>query len=180
MTTSQTFESLAVSKLKVMNETFDIMIEKLAEMVHSSTKLKFKNDQFSQIYDNSLTIIQSLNDTQSNINVTHGIITQNLLNNITNLQNQTSILSNQLQSMTNLTAADEDLAVELIARITGAQRTIGGIVDVIQQQKTTPSTPSSSTKSNEKPNHFNQDMFQRLARRKQRRRGGQQPSSQSS
>ena len=183
MTTSQTFESLAVSKLKVMNETFDIMIEKLAEMVHSSTKLKFKNDQFSQIYDNSLTIIQSLNDTQSNINVTHGIITQNLLNNITNLQNQTSILSNQLQSMTNLTAADEDLAVELIARITGAQMTIGGIVDVIQQQKTTPSTPStpsSSTKSNEKPNHFNQDMFQRLARRKQRRRGGQQPSSQSS
>ena len=180
MTTSQTFESLAVSKLKVMNETFDIMIEKLAEMVHSSTKLKFKNDQFSQIYDNSLTIIQSLNDTQSNINVTHGIITQNLLNNITNLQNQTSILSNQLQSMTNLTAADEDLAVELIARITDAQRTIGGIVDVIQQQKTTSSTPSSSTKSNEKPNHFNQDMFQRLARRKQRRRGGQQPSSQSS
>jgi len=179
MTTSQTFESLAVSKLKVMNETFDIMIEKLAEMVHSSTKLKFKNDQFSQIYDNSLTIIQSLNDTQSNINVTHGIITQNLLNNITNLQNQTSILSNQLQSMTNLTAADEDLAVELIARITDAQRTIGGIVDVIQQQKTTPSTPSSSTKSNEKPNHFNQDMFQRLARRKQRRGGGQQPSQSS-
>merc|ERR1712062_922225 len=113
-------------------------------MVHSSTKLKFKNDRFSQIYDNSLTIIQSLNDTQSDINVTHGIITQNLLNNITNLQNQTSNLSNQLQSMTNLTAADEDLAVELIAHITDAQRTIGGIVDVIQQQKTTSSTPSSS------------------------------------
>ena len=177
MTTSQTFESLAVSKLKVMNETFDIMIEKLAEMVHSSTKLKFKNDQFSQIYDKSLTIIQALNATQSNINVTHGIITQNLLNNITNLQNQTSVLSNQLQSLTNLTTADEDLAVELIARFTGAQMIIGGVVDVIQQQTTTsstPSRPSSSTKSN----LFNQDMFQRLARRKQRR-GGQQPTQSS-
>ena len=179
MTTSQTFESLAVSKLKVMNETFDIMIEKLAEMVHSSTKLKFKNDQFSQIYDKSLTIIQALNATQSNINVTHGIITQNLLNNITNLQNQTSVLSNQLQSLTNLTTADEDLAVELIARFTGAQMIIGGVVDVIQQQTTTsstPSRPSSSTKSN----LFNQDMFQRLARRKQRRGGQQQQPTQSS
>ena len=179
MTTSQTFESLAVSKLKVMNETFDIMIEKLAEMVHSSTKLKFKNDQFSQIYDKSLTIIQALNATQSNINVTHGIITQNLLNNITNLQNQTSVLSNQLQSLTNLTTADEDLAVELIARFTGAQMIIGGGVDVIQQQTTTsstPSRPSSSTKSN----LFNQDMFQRLARRKQRRGGQQQQPTQSS
>ena len=179
MTTSQTFESLAVSKLKVMNETFDIMIEKLAEMVHSSTQLKFKNDQFSQIYDKSLTIIQALNATQSNINVTHGIITQNLLNNITNLQNQTSVLSNQLQSLTNLTTADEDLAVELIARFTGAQMIIGGVVDVIQQQTTTsstPSTPSSSTKSN----LFNQDMFQRLARRKQRRGGQQQQPTQSS
>eukprot|EP00093_Oithona_nana_P011334 11334.XXX_528257_529051_1 [CDS] Oithona nana genome sequencing. len=177
MTTSQTFESLAVSKLKVMNETFDIMIEKLAEMVHSSTQLKSKNDQFSQIYDKSLTIIQALNATQSNINVTHGIITQNLLNNITNLQNQTSVLSNQLQSLTNLTTADEDLAVELIARFTGAQMIIGGVVDVIQQQTTTsstPSRPSSSTKSN----LFNQDMFQRLARRKQRR-GGQQPTQSS-
>ena len=177
MTTSQTFESLAVSRLKVMNETFDIMIEKLAEMVHSSTQLKSKNDQFSQIYDKSLTIIQALNATQSNINVTHGIITQNLLNNITNLQNQTSVLSNQLQSLTNLTTADEDLAVELIARFTGAQMIIGGVVDVIQQQKTTsstPSRPSSSTKSN----LFNQDMFQRLARRKQRR-GGQQPTQSS-
>ena len=172
MTTSQTFESLAVSKLKVMNETFDIMIEKLAEMVHSSTQLKLKNDQFSQIYDKSLTIIQTLNATQSNINVTHGIITPNLLHNITNLQNQTSVLSNQLQSLTNLTTADEDLAVELIARFTGAQMIIGGVVDVIQQQKTTSSTPNSSTKSN----HFNQDMFQRLARRKQR----QQPPTQSS
>ena len=166
MTTSQTFESLAVSKLRATNETFDIMIEKLAELVHPATKSKLKNDQFSQFYDDSVDLIQTLNDTRDSLNVTHGLVTSTLLKNITLIQNQTSILSNQLQNMANLTSADQDLAVESVARFNGAQITIGATIDIIQGEKTTTASTSSSPRSS--PN-FNQDMFQRLARSRKHR-----------
>ena len=143
VTTSQTYESLAILKLTAINETLDLMVEKLAEI--TSTEEKLANSDFSKIYDDSISLFESLNSTGSSINVTHGQVSQELLSNLTSLKNQSSVLSNRLQDIVNLTSSEQELAVKFVSRLTEAQTTITFTIEIIKDGGVNPTISTIST-----------------------------------
>ena len=163
-TTSQTYESLAILKLTAINETLDLMVEKLAEIM--STEVLLKNSDFSQIYDDSANLFEALNMTSSTINVTHGQVSQELMNNLTSLKNQSSILSNRLQTIGNLTSSEQELAVKFVTRLTVAQTTISSIIEIIKDGGVNPETSTSTSV----PTQVKEigEMYQRSGRQRER------------
>ena len=118
-----------------------------------NSKLKFylsiigtnEKVEFSQIFDNTTSIIENLNQTKSKLEeVTH--VNLEIVTEILIAKNESLEVLNKLQMLNlNLTSPDQDLAEILIRKLDKGQDLVGVMIDLITDPHNTTTTSTTET-----------------------------------
>ena len=108
--------------------------------------------EFSQIFDNTTSIIENLNQTKSKLEeVTH--VNLEIVTEIVRAKNESLEVLNKLQMLNlNLTSPDQDLAEILIRKLDKGQDLVGVMIDLITDSHNNKTT--STTETNVLDTHF--------------------------
>ena len=131
-----------------------------------NSKLKFylfiigtnEKVEFSQIFDNTTSIIENLNQTKSKLEeVTH--VNLEIVTEILIAKNESLEVLNKLQMLNlNLTSPDQDLAEILIRKLDKGQDLVGVMIDLITDPHNN-TTTTSTTETNVQDTHFKNSLM---------------------
>ena len=97
----------------------------------------------SEIYDETVEIIQTLKSIKDEVTVTDGLVSSEVLTNLTIARNGSLIVLNTLMDLhLNLTTGDEDLAQDFIDELTDAEEMLNEFIEIVINHKTIPTTTS--------------------------------------
>lgn len=152
LTTHANYETIAVESLGAINDTFNLMIVQLNEDLHPILARSKAESQLSELYDEATKIIENINKTKAELDITDGIVSADVLASIISSKNESLDVYNRLQNIKlNLTSGDQELGEMFVTNLEEAQEVIGEAIDMIHNHKPYSSTPGPTTKSSTTP-----------------------------
>lgn len=148
ITTPVTHETVAVQSLVAINETFNLMVVQLDQDLHPEWLKMATNEssQLSVIFDQAMDVIEAINKTKADLDITDGVVSGDVLDGIKQCKNQSLDIYNSLQNIQlNLTSGDQELGEIFISKLDEAQEVVKAAITLIRNHKPTTLEPHSTS-----------------------------------